>query len=80
MNLVQNSQNPQAMFNNLMLSNKDIQDAMNTIKQYGGDGQKAFYEAAKQKGLDPYAASKQAQEIFNNLKGGIKNERRYDSF
>lgn len=53
MNLVQSSPNPRAMFGNLMVQNPQVQNAMNIINQYGGDGQRAFYETCKQRGIDP---------------------------
>ena len=53
MTLIQNSQNPRAMFGNLLNQNPQIQNAMNIIQQYGGDGQKAFYETARQRGINP---------------------------
>lgn len=51
--MVQNSQNPQAMLNNLMSQNPQVQNAVNIINQYGGNGQQAFYETCKQRGIDP---------------------------
>ena len=61
MGMVQNAQNPQAMLNQIMQSNPQMQQVMSIVNQYGGDANKAFYETAKQNGIDP-------QEILNMLK------------
>ena len=53
MAMMQNSKNPQAMLGTLMNQNPQMQNVMNIINQYGGDAKTAFYETAKQKGIDP---------------------------
>ena len=53
MAMVQNSQNPQAMLSNLMAQNPQVQNTMQTISQYGGNAQRAFYETCRQRGIDP---------------------------
>lgn len=59
--MIQSAQNPQAMMNQLVSNNQQLKQAMDLIKQSGGDPQKAFYALAQQKGVDP-------QEIMNMLK------------
>ena len=53
--------NPQQLLNQLMATNPNMKQAMEIVRQYGGDANKAFYEIAKQKGIDP-------QEILDLLK------------
>lgn len=50
---MQNSRNPQAMLGTLMNQNPQMQNVMNIINQYGGDARTAFYETAKERGVDP---------------------------
>lgn len=61
MSMVQAAQNPQAMMNQMMQNNPQMQQAMNFINQHGGDAKKAFYALAQEKGIDP-------QEILKMLK------------
>lgn len=61
MSMVQAAQNPQAMLNQMMQNNPQMQQAMKLINQHGGDAQKAFYALAQEKGIDP-------QEILKMLK------------
>ena len=53
MNMVQSSSNPQAMLNNLVSQNPQMQNVMNLVNQYGGDPRSAFFNLAKAKGIDP---------------------------
>lgn len=51
--LLQNSNNPQELINNILASNPQITDL---IKRYGnGDPRTAFYEYARQSGQNPEA-------------------------
>lgn len=50
---VKNAGNPQAVLQQLMKSNPQVQQAANYISQHGGDGKAAFYALAKEKGMDP---------------------------
>lgn len=51
--LLQNSNNPQELVNNILASNPQITDLIN---KYGnGDPKTAFYEYARQSGQDPQA-------------------------
>ena len=47
------SSNPNELIQNMMLNNPQIKGAMNFIQSVGGDPQTAFYNLAKQKGVDP---------------------------
>lgn len=47
------SRNPNLMLQQLMQSNPNVASTMNLVRQYGGNPQKAFYEEAKKKGIDP---------------------------
>ena len=61
MSMVQAAQNPQAMLNQMMQNNPQMQQAMKLINQHGGDAKKAFYSLAQERGIDP-------QEILKMLK------------
>ena len=47
------AQNPQLFLNQLLMSNPQIAQVLEYIKQNGGYAQTAFYNYAKQMGLDP---------------------------
>ena len=59
--VLKSSGNPQAMLNQLIQTNPNMQQVMEIIRQYGGDADRAFLEIAKQKGIDP-------QEILDLMK------------
>lgn len=61
MNMIRNSNNPQAMLNNMLSQNPQMQQVMNYINQNGGNAQQAFYKMAQEKGINP-------NEILNLLK------------
>ena len=61
MGMLNASQNPQAMLNQLMQSNPQMKQVMDVINQSGGDAKKAFYSLAEQKGVNP-------QDILDMLK------------
>ena len=52
-NLVKNSNNPQALLNNMMMQNPQMQQVMSYINQNGGNAQQAFYKLAQEKGVNP---------------------------
>lgn len=53
LSLLQNSNNPQELINNILASNPQITDLIN---KYGnGDPKTAFYEYARQSGQNPQA-------------------------
>lgn len=58
---VKNAGNPQAMLNQMANSNPNLKQAMDFVKQSGGDPKKAFYALAQQKGVNP-------DDIINMLK------------
>lgn len=65
--LLQNSQNPQALINQMILKNPQIN---NLINQYGnGDPKVAFYEYARRTGQNP-------EQILETLKN-IKNKQTF---
>ena len=49
MNMAKAMQNPQAAIQQM----PQLKQAMDFVQRTGGDPQKAFYELAKQKGVDP---------------------------
>ena len=52
--MMQGSNNPMQMLQNLIQNSPDVQNVMNIIQnQYGGDGQKAFYDLASRNGINP---------------------------
>ena len=61
MQMIQNSNNPSAMLQTLMMQNPQFQSVMQFVSQNGGDPKAAFYALAKQKGVDP-------NEVINMLK------------
>lgn len=53
--------NPQAALNQLISSNPEYAKIYDVARSYGGDFQKAFYEMAKEKGVNP-------NDILNMMK------------
>ena len=53
LNLVRGAQNPQAMLQQMIQRNPQLQTVMNYINQNGGDARTAFYKMAEEKGVDP---------------------------
>ena len=53
MNMVQTASNPQAMLNQMLQNNPQYKQIINAINANGGNLQKAFYQMAKEKGVDP---------------------------
>ena len=51
--MVNSSQNPMAALNQLMAGNPQMKQATDIASKYGGDYKTAFYETAKQMGVDP---------------------------
>ena len=58
------AQNPNAMFQNMVQTNPQLQQVMNFINQNGGNAKQLFYQQAQQKSVDPNI-------IINNLKNLI---------
>ena len=61
MSAVKTAQNPQAMLNQMIMSNPKLKNVMDIVNQYGGDPNKALEEVAKQHGVTP-------QDIYDLLK------------
>jgi hypothetical protein len=59
--MFKSAQNPQALLNNMASQNPQLKQVMEAINQHGGDPKKAFYDIAKERGIDP-------NEILNQLK------------
>lgn len=53
MNYVRYSQNPRMALESMIQSNPQIQNVMELVRQNGGDARTAFYNLARQKGVDP---------------------------
>ena len=47
------SRNPNVMLQQLASANPNVANALNLVQRYGGDPQKAFFEEAKRRGIDP---------------------------
>ena len=58
LNMLRNSNNPQAMIQNMLQNNPQVRSL---IQQSGGDPKTAFYNLARQRGINP-------DEILNMLK------------
>ena len=56
--------NPQAFLNRMITTDPRLKPVADAISAAGGDPKKAFYEMARQKGVDP-------QEILNMMNGQI---------
>lgn len=56
-----NSNNPQSFIQNILKSNPQAQNLINTMKTSGLSPKDFFYQYARQKGIDP-------DEFINNLK------------
>ena len=61
MQMFRSAGNPQAMINQMMMTNPQMKQAMDFIKASGGDPKAAFYRLAEQRGINP-------QDILNQLK------------
>ena len=61
MSAIRMAKDPQAMMQQMMMNNPQMQNVMKIVNQYGGDPMKAFYEEAKARGVDP-------EEIIGMLK------------
>lgn len=59
--MMNGSQNPSAMLNNMMANNPQFAQVMNIVKENGGDPKTAFYSMADKMGVDP-------QEVLNMFK------------
>lgn len=55
------SPNPQAFIQQVMANNPQAANALQLIQTHGGDARAAFYDLARQKGIDPEAFLKLIQ-------------------
>ena len=53
MTMMRNASNPQAMLQSLINSNPQMKQVMNMVQQAGGNPKTAFYNLAKEKGVNP---------------------------
>ena len=53
MNMVRTSQNPELMLQQMINNNPQMQQIMKYIQQNGGNAKDAFYNMAKEKGINP---------------------------
>ena len=53
MGMLNVSQNPQAMLNQLMSNNPQVKQVMDLIKECGGDPKTVFYSMADKMGVNP---------------------------
>lgn len=53
--------NPQAMLNQMMSRNPQMQNIMQYVRDNGGDAKAAFYKMAKEMGVDP-------EEVLSQLR------------
>ena len=51
--MVRSAGNPQAMLQNLIQNNPQMQQVMTLVNQAGGDPKTAFYQMAQAKGVNP---------------------------
>ena len=61
--LLKNSQNPNAMIQQMMSSNPEYASVMEIIKKYGNDPKTAFFEEAKNRGVDPNQVLAQLKQL-----------------
>lgn len=52
-NLIKSSKDPQSMIQSMINQNPQMKQVMDLVNQNGGDAKKAFYDMAKQKGVNP---------------------------
>ena len=60
-NMAKSSRNPQAMLQQLISQNPQVQNVMQYVKDSGGDPKTAFYKMAEEKGVDPNEVLKMFQ-------------------
>ena len=61
MQMLRTAQNPQAVMNQLMMSNPKLKEVMDLVKQSGGDPDAVFRTVAEKNGINP-------QDIYDLLK------------
>ena len=53
MSSMQNASNPQQMLNSIISQNPQMRSVQELIDKHNGDARAAFYELAKERGVDP---------------------------
>ena len=53
MNMMRNASNPQEMLQNMVSSNPQMKQVMDIVQKSGGDPKTAFYNLAKERGVNP---------------------------
>ena len=51
--ILKNAKNPQALFQNMIAQNPKMRQAIDYVKENGGDPKAAFEKLAAEKGIDP---------------------------
>lgn len=64
--MIQSASNPMAMVNQMAMNDPKMQQVMQVVNQNGGDAKAAFYNLAKQRGVNP-------EDILNQLRGLNQN-------
>lgn len=59
--MIKSAGNPQLMISQVLQMNPQLRQAMEIIRDYGGDANKAFYAIAEKNGIDP-------EEIMNLIR------------
>ena len=59
--LINGSQNPSMMLNQMMMSNPQLKQVMDIVQQHGGNAEQAFRTIAEQNGYNP-------DDIINMMK------------
>lgn len=66
-NSISNSQNPMQALMKLASSNPNLQTAVETINNCGGNVETAFYQLASQRGIEPNAFLNQIKSMISNF-------------
>ena len=61
MQAIKTAADPKAAMSTMIMSNPQMKQVMEIVKQYGGDPMRAFTETARENGMDP-------EEILGMLK------------
>ena len=65
-NMIQAANNPTAAVNQMAMNDPRMQQVMQVINQNGGDAKTAFYNLARQRGVNP-------EDILNQIRGLNQN-------
>ena len=59
--MIKGANNPQAMFDQMMKQNPNINNVLENVKKYGNNPKEIYYNLAREKGVDPDEFLKQFQ-------------------